>query len=421
MGNLCGGSDSKKGDDEQHLLPEDAVESARGDNRGKRDPPGARPGAYGSVNGGGRGGGRDTGGGGNTRAAADQQARNGGGGDRGGRGGGGDSHRNGNGDAGGAAPAQKKDGPRARTVPAGERVDGAATRGTRPGASTTQGAVDKHSSNEKFYVVSDAGSVSRKPFTFDKTKTLRPKKRHKRGTKRYELHQTIRATLGSRHVDMLEVVKLPDGVTKPEWVAVHVIDFYNEICLLYGTIGDVCTGGSCPVMSAGRKYTYLWADGVTVKTPIKVPAPEYVDYLMEWVDAQISNERLFPVTDGAVGNSGAQYPTNFMSHMKVIFKRLFRVYAHMYHSHFKVFVDLTAEVHLNTCFKRFVFFILEFELVQDKELAPLRDLIDSLLEGSAAGHRRGMTGRHSIPTDTTNPDDGGAPHAAEGEPPAPGS
>ena len=290
----------------------------------------------------------------------------------------------------------------------------------KPGAATIGqgGVVDKHSSNEKFYVVSDAGSVSKKPFTFDKTKTLRPKKRHKRGTKRYELHQTIRATLGSRHVDMLEVVKLPDGVTKPEWAAVHVIDFYNEICLLYGTIGDVCTGGTCPVMSAGRKYTYLWADGVTVKTPIKVPAPEYVDYLMEWVDAQISNERLFPVTDGAVGNSGAQYPTNFMSHMKVIFKRLFRVYAHMYHSHFKVFVDLTAEVHLNTCFKRFVFFILEFELVQAKELAPLRDLIDSLLEGSAAGqHRRGMTGRHSIPTDTTG-DDTGAPNAAAEDPPA---
>ena len=103
--------------------------------------------------------------------------------------------------------------------------------------------------------------------------------------------------------------------------------------------------------------------------------------------------------------------------MKVIFKRLFRVYAHMYHSHFKVFVDLTAEVHLNTCFKRFVFFILEFDLVQNKELAPLRDLIDSLLEGSAAGqHRRGMTGRHPNPTATSHPD--GAPNAAEGQPPA---
>src|SRR3989344_5353062 len=37
--------------------------------------------------------------------------------------------------------------------------------------------------------------------------------------------------------------------------------------------------------------------------------------------------------------------------IKQIFKRLFRVYAHIYYSHFEKIVDLGEEAHLNTCFK----------------------------------------------------------------------
>ena len=37
-----------------------------------------------------------------------------------------------------------------------------------------------------------------------------------------------------------------------------VIDFYNEIVLLYGVISpDLCTKESCPIMNAGRKFTYV--------------------------------------------------------------------------------------------------------------------------------------------------------------------
>ena len=42
--------------------------------------------------------------------------------------------------------------------------------------------------------------------------------------------------------------------------------------------------------------------------------------------------------------------------MQVIFKRLFRVYAHIYHSHFKNVCGLGEEAHLNTCFKHFMYF-----------------------------------------------------------------
>ena len=60
---------------------------------------------------------------------------------------------------------------------------------------------------------------------------------------------------------------------------------------------------------------------------------------------------------------------------KTILKRLFRVYAHIYHQHFKEIVSLGEEAHLNTSFKHFVYFIQEFELIDKKELAPLQVLI----------------------------------------------
>ena len=54
--------------------------------------------------------------------------------------------------------------------------------------------------------------------------------------------------------------------------------------------------------------------------------------------------------------TGAPFPPNFREVMKTIFKRLFRVYAHIYHSHFQMVLKLEEEAHLNTCFKHFILF-----------------------------------------------------------------
>jgi len=143
--------------------------------------------------------------------------------------------------------------------------------------------------------------------------------------------------------------------------------------LLYGTITEFCTPSTCSVMSAGPQYEYLWADGVKVKKPIKVSAPEYVDLLMSWVETQLNDEHIFPL------QLGTPFPKNFQAIVRVIFKRLFRVYAHIYHSHFQKIVGLGAEAHLNTCFKHFIYFVHEFKLIDPKELQPLKDLIDSLM------------------------------------------
>lgn len=207
-------------------------------------------------------------------------------------------------------------------------------------------------------------------FSFDKNKTFKPVKGHKKGSKQYDLHQYAKATLGSG--DMRTAVALPEGEDENEWLAVHTVDFYNEVSLLYGTVSDFCTAETCPTMSAGPKYEYLWADGVTVTKPVKVTAPEYVDLLMSWIEAQLNNEAIFPTS------VDVPFPKTFKGAVKNIFKRLFRVYAHIYYSHFEKVVELSAEAHLNTCFKHFISFVIQFDLVDKKELAPLDALIADL-------------------------------------------
>ena len=55
----------------------------------------------------------------------------------------------------------------------------------------------------------------------------------------------------------------------------------------------------------------------------------FTDYLMTWVQDQLDDEALFP------SKIGVKFPPNFQVIVKTILKRLFRVYAHIYHQHFK--------------------------------------------------------------------------------------
>ena len=140
---------------------------------------------------------------------------------------------------------------------------------------------------------------------FDKGKTFRPKKKFQPGTLKYSLHKQAQASLNSginlRQVSLLvsgsvcrlfntvviwlkgsvyllninqfiQVVLLPKGEDFNDWLAVHVVDFFNRINLIYGTVCEQCTNTTCPTMSGGPKYEYLWQDGVKYKKPTQLPA-----------------------------------------------------------------------------------------------------------------------------------------------------
>lgn len=176
------------------------------------------------------------------------------------------------------------------------------------------------------------------------------------------------ATLGSDK--LRDVVKLPQGEDPNEWIAVNVLDFFNQVTMLFGTISDHCTVESCPKMSAGSKFEYTWAEG---RKPITQAAPVYIDYLMTWIHEQLDDESIFP------SQIGQPFPPNFMRIAQTIMKRLFRVYTHIYHEHLDLIEQLNALEHLNTSFKHFMLFVQEFRMIDSKQLAPLQDFIDRLI------------------------------------------
>jgi len=119
------------------------------------------------------------------------------------------------------------------------------------------------------------------------------------------------------------------------------VDFFNHLNMLYGTVTEFCTpqevrlffpifsvlvpslnmaasrsARSCPralgeaasslsvftalIIDTSPKirYEYLWEDGVRYKRPTKLPAPEYVDALMNWAQNILDDEAIFPNTIG---------------------------------------------------------------------------------------------------------------------------
>jgi len=178
------------------------------------------------------------------------------------------------------------------------------------------------------------------------------------------------STLGSGNLRL--AVTLPEGEDMNEWLAANTVDFFNQINMLYGTLFELCTSETCPTMSAGPKYEYHWADGEVIKKAIKVSAPEYVEYLMTWVQKNLDDERVFPA------RIGAPFPSNFFRLVRQMFRRMFRVYAHMYHHHLESIVALGLDAHLNTSLKHFIYFVQEFRLMEDKDMVPLGELIASL-------------------------------------------
>ncbi|SGY18881.1 BQ5605_C014g07499 [Microbotryum silenes-dioicae] len=231
--------------------------------------------------------------------------------------------------------------------------------------------------------------------------TFKPRRNTQENTKSYQLKKYAEATLGSGNLRL--AVVLPEGEDLNEWLAINTVDFFNQINMLYGTVTEFCTPQECPVMCAGPRYEYHWQDGVNFKKPTKMSAPEYVDHLMNWTQAQLDDEAVFPSKIGELEQRrsdtrvpqqdscsiltspsvlGVAFPKNFVATVKSIVRRLFRVYAHLYNHHFAQLCALSIEAHINTSYRHFLLFVTEFNLIDRKELAPLSELNESIMASS---------------------------------------
>ena len=212
--------------------------------------------------------------------------------------------------------------------------------------------------------------------------TFRPKK-SEAGSKLGQLKQYAEATLGTGN--LRQAVILPEGEDLDEWLAVNstsfphtklimlAVDFFNQVKMLWSTLLEFCTVERFPTMTAGPQYEYLWQDDKDYKKPTALPAARYIDCVLTWFQENIDDDAKFP------SEVGVPFPKNFQGLIRQMCKRMFRIYAHIYCHHFSIVIALGEEAHLNTSFKHFILFTREFDLLEQRELGPVKELIDSMM------------------------------------------
>ncbi|KAL0485654.1 hypothetical protein AKO1_011905 [Acrasis kona] len=166
----------------------------------------------------------------------------------------------------------------------------------------------------------------------DKNKTFRPKKKFSPDTRRYSLHKHCSTSLGTGQDNLSGACKCPEDSHLNDWLAVNVIDFYNKINLLYGSIRDDCNELINPNdkrMGAGPHFEYLWMDKKKYKVATTVSAPMYASLTMDWIEEIINDENIFPIDEEK------PFPKSFKkNYVKPVWKKLFRIMAHIMIEHF---------------------------------------------------------------------------------------
>ena len=122
-------------------------------------------------------------------------------------------------------------------------------------------------------------------------------------------------------------------------------------------------------------------DDYQYRKPTPLPASQYIELLLSWIDAQISDPAIFPVDEGA------RFPRSFQSIVRNIYKRLFRLYAHLYCTHADKVRSIGANAHLNTVFKHFMYFSSEFALIDESDQQPLARLITKMRENDGRANK----------------------------------
>ena len=67
-------------------------------------------------------------------------------------------------------------------------------------------------------------------------------------------------------------------------------------------------------------------------------------------------------------SQGHEFPQNFPSTAKHIYRQLLRVFAHIYHAHYTHILHLRSEPHFNSLFAHFLAFGKEYELLDVKDV-----------------------------------------------------
>ena len=169
-----------------------------------------------------------------------------------------------------------------------------------------------------------------------------------------------------------ETVPAPMGVDINEWLATNTLSFFTHISLIYDSLNEYCTPSSCTNVSSGAPMNFTWVDDRGKK--VRLSAPRYIELVIVQIEKYVTDETIFPT------KYGMTFPANFLSVVRKIFRMLFHILVHMYQSHYEHIQELEHLSILNTVFIHFMYFHIEHDLLESKEIqnCPLEDLIKSL-------------------------------------------
>lgn len=170
---------------------------------------------------------------------------------------------------------------------------------------------------------------------------------------------------------------MPPGESCAAWVAVHAVDFYNDVSTIWAVMSaDPYLNSFRPGEGFPSGVEYRWSDGTA--EAVSVSAPVYIDKVLSWIADQMNDETKFPDDDDEEKALRVFQTPQFAALCGQIFRRLFRVYGIIYSSFFGTLEALEMAPHLNSCFKHFMFFCTEFGLLPEREVEPLEVLVKPL-------------------------------------------
>ncbi|KAG5974296.1 hypothetical protein E4U55_008238 [Claviceps digitariae] len=230
--------------------------------------------------------------------------------------------------------------------------------------------------------------------------------------KNYTLPRPLPMWLNAKYVkhivkgNFMTLSARPKTVEQGEWIAHQVVEHYRNLWNFVRVVHEkeedgtsICNATSCPRMSAGATHSFTWLNNR--REPVELPACEYMMLMQRWISGKIDDTNIFPTEPSGVSyahnpgstttplsqltNQGdAEYigkrsgfPDKFVDICQMIFRQMFRVYAHLYWAHFtEPFYHLNLEKQLNSCFSHFLLTATALDMLKPQELEPMQALID---------------------------------------------
>ncbi|KAL3766376.1 hypothetical protein ACHAW5_000915 [Stephanodiscus triporus] len=173
-----------------------------------------------------------------------------------------------------------------------------------------------------------------------------------------------------------DAVALPQGESCAGWVAVHAIDFYNDVSTIWAVMAeDPYLDSFRPGEGFPSGVEYRWSEGTgRDAATVSVSAPVYIEKVLQWIADQINDETKFPDDDDEAEALRVFQTPQFAALCGQIFRRLFRVRNRVFELLRDVggTADGAAPEHLLQAFHVLLY---EFGLLPEREMEPLEVLV----------------------------------------------